>query len=102
MADPMQKPVSPNIAAVAERARPNWKVVPAAQPITERVQADASTPELNVALSKYFGANAIRAAVPPVAAESDLVVMEPVNNAATRLGRKVVLVQNGEITGEQG
>lgn len=101
MSDTQQKIASPAAIAAAEKAKPNWKVVPHAPAAAQAIKVDAHTPELPN-LRKYFGGNAPHSAVPDAAASSELVTMEPVNEAATRVGRKVVVVQNGKIVGEQG
>ena len=93
MSDTTPKVVSPAAIAAAEKARPNWKAV-AVNPVA--THADASTPELNTILHKYFGANAARADA-PAANTSELVTLAPANETTTRVGHKVVLVQNGHL-----
>ena len=109
----MAKKPSKSMSAeqVAQKAKPNWKPVPAeaADPASDRyrkAEPDAQTPELDALYRKYFGAQAedarrARKAAPPK--QSKLVMMEPKNASdARRVGRKVVLVEDGEVIGEQG
>lgn len=95
---------------VAEKAKPNWRVVPAPPAGTDAAEppakADATTPEVDFLLDKYFGrakADSIsKKKAPPAPKESHMVVMEPRTGVDARPGRKVMLVENGEVTGEQG
>ncbi|MGO9770520.1 MAG: hypothetical protein ACLPSW_13385 [Roseiarcus sp.] len=96
---------------VAEKAKPNWRAVtrPAADADagSSPIRPDATSPELDSLMTKYFGASkprpraAARTLESP-AKESELVVMEPKVAADVRPGRKVLLVEDGKVVGEQG
>ena len=94
---------------VAEKAKPHWRAVSAPPAGADAAglygaKPDATTPEVDFLLEKYFGVAKRDSAVgkKAVPKESKMVTMEPKNAADSRPGRKVVLVENGEVTGEQG
>ena len=98
-------------AQIAEKANPNWRAV--APPPAEAdvgaslIEPDATSPELGRLMDKFFGASegAQRSAslAPDAPAKSsELVVMEPKVSSDVRPGRKVVLVEDGKVVGEQG
>ena len=97
--------------SIAQAFKPNWRVVsmpniPDDAQIPSR--GDASMPEVDDLLDKYFGnvrgTDALAANnVPKPAEESVLVNMEPPDSSQdNRVGRKAFLIQNGQVTGEQG
>ena len=105
----IKKTAKLNAMEVAEKAKPNWRAV-AASPTggdaadLSAAKADATAPEVDFLLEKYFGAAKANSASGNKAAlkDSKMVVMEPKNAVDSRPGRKVMLVENGEVTGEQG
>ncbi len=96
---------------VAERGKPNWKAI--GRVAVDRVAGsppDASSPELAHLRRKYLGA--LASSDSPTSAspatrirkgnDVAMIVMEPKQAADTRPGRKVVIVDQGKIIGEQG
>ncbi len=107
-----QKTTTSTAEQVAQKAKPNWKPVPAntGQDGNDILPsaADAQTPELEALHRKYFGAStealtsAVRAVKSKPVKKSKMVVMEPKNAVDARQGRKTVLVEDGKVIGEQG
>lgn len=90
---------------LAEQAKPGWRAV-VGVPITDRaglLRADAQVPELERLRRKYFGATDAHGRLEQSPDNGTLVVLEPKTAVDdTPVGRKRVLVERENVTGEQG